>query len=131
MSKRKEILTRPILNLHIKPDDFLSFYWLKEKLVIFLREHDLSTTGSKQDLTTRISKFLATGVRENKLSRKLIRRTETMPKIFTRQSVIGQAGDVAKRCVFFFNKKLEYIFILIVLCEILFIMDLVKLYMKQ
>ena len=31
-------MTRPKLNLRTTPDDFLSFYWLKEELISFLRE---------------------------------------------------------------------------------------------
>lgn len=99
-------MTRPKLNLHTTPDDFLSFYWLKEELIGFLREHDLSTTGSKQDLTARISQFLATGLPGNKPPRKLAKRTETMPKTFTRQSVIGSGWRCSQELRAFFEQEI-------------------------
>lgn len=82
-------MPRPELNRQTKADDFLSFYWLKEELVRFLREQGLSTAGSKADLTARISRFLATGTApETRAAPKVAKRAE-MPKTFTRQSVIG------------------------------------------
>lgn len=99
-------MTRPKLNLFTTPDDFLSFYWLKEELISFLQEQGLSTTGSKQDLTTRISQFLKTGVRENKSPRKLTKRTETMPKTFTRQSVIGSGWRCSQELRAFFEQEI-------------------------
>jgi len=99
-------MTRPTLNRHTTPDDFLSFYWLKEELIGFLREHDLSTTGSKQDLTVRISQFLATGIPESKPSQKLARRTETMPRTFTRQSVIGSGWRCSQELRAFFEQEI-------------------------
>ncbi len=99
-------MTRPKLNLHTTPDDFLSYYWLKEELINFLREHDLSTTGSKHDLTARISQFLATGIPENKTSQKLVKRTETMPKTFTRQSVIESGWRCSQELRAFFEQEI-------------------------
>ncbi|HRF94551.1 MAG TPA: DUF6434 domain-containing protein, partial [Aggregatilineales bacterium] len=42
------------------------FYWLKEELVAFCREHHLSTAGSKIELTERIAYFLDNGVAPTK-----------------------------------------------------------------
>jgi hypothetical protein len=101
-------MTRPKLNQHTTPDDFLSFYWLKEELIRFLREHDLSTTGSKQDLTSRINLFLETGTSskmENKPAQKLEKRIE-MPKTFTRQSVIGSGWRCSQELRAFFSEEI-------------------------
>lgn len=98
-------MTRPKLNRHTTPDDFLSFYWLKEELISFLREHDLSTTGSKQDLTVRISQFLATGT-PSKPSQKSARRAGQMPKVLTRQSVIGVGWRCSQELRTFFKQEI-------------------------
>ncbi|WP_274307208.1 DUF6434 domain-containing protein [Solibacillus daqui] len=51
---------RPLLNKDIQIHDFLNYYWLKEELQQFCREHGLSATGSKADITNRIKLFLDT-----------------------------------------------------------------------
>ena len=99
-------MTRPNLNQHTKADDFLSFYWLKEELISFLREHDLPTSGPKQDLTARIYHFLASGLSENKPSQKSERRTEIMPKTFTRQSVIKAGWRCSQELRTFFEQEI-------------------------
>lgn len=52
---------RPQLDKNISPKDFREFYWLKSDLLQFCRMHKLGTTGSKQELATRIATFLETG----------------------------------------------------------------------
>jgi hypothetical protein len=42
----------------IKKDLFLKSYWLKEQLMEFCKEHKLSASGSKSDLTQRVVDFL-------------------------------------------------------------------------
>ncbi|MBN1890110.1 MAG: SAP domain-containing protein [Thermoflexales bacterium] len=69
----------------------MSFYWLKEELVGFCREHGLSTAGSKQSLSARIRLFLETGqppVEIEHTSATRIARRANMPRTFTRQSAI-------------------------------------------
>ncbi len=104
--REKESMIRPKLNLQTTPDDFLSYYWLKEELINFLREHNLSTTGSKQDLAARISQFLATRIRENKPPQKLVKRTKTMPKTFTRQSLIEAGWRCSQELRAFFEQEI-------------------------
>ena len=102
-------MTRPKLNRQIRPEDFLSFYWLKEELICFLREQGLSTTGSKRNLTARISQFLETGApsknAENKASQKLAKRAD-MPTTFTRQSVIGPGWRCSQDLRAFFEQEI-------------------------
>lgn len=52
---------RPDLSREIDSKTFRSFYYLKEELVVFCRENELSTSGSKIELTDRIAHFLDTG----------------------------------------------------------------------
>ena len=53
---------RPNLNKELSSAIFRQFYWLKEELFAFCREHYLSTAGSKIELADRIAYFLDNGV---------------------------------------------------------------------
>ncbi|MDP7976933.1 DUF6434 domain-containing protein [Bacillus sp. WLY-B-L8] len=52
---------RPNLTKNISIQDFKDFYWLKEELQSFCREHGISASGSKMEITDRIETFLQTG----------------------------------------------------------------------
>ncbi|WP_301107458.1 DUF6434 domain-containing protein [Sporosarcina sp.] len=52
---------RPELDKELKANEFRDFYWLKEELQIFCREHGMSASGSKSEITERIAIFLETG----------------------------------------------------------------------
>lgn len=73
---------RPNLNKNLSPAIFREFYWLKEELVAFCREHQLSTAGSKMELADRIAYFLEHGVVS----------TQTMPSSIkkAKQKIEGQ-----------------------------------------
>jgi hypothetical protein len=59
---------RPELNKNVSSEKFRAFYWLKEELVAFCREHQLSTVGSKIELTERIAYFLDNGIAPQPIS---------------------------------------------------------------
>ena len=52
---------RPELTIRLKSKEFLEYYYLKEELVQFCRYNGLPSSGSKQELTERISVFLDSG----------------------------------------------------------------------
>lgn len=52
---------RPELNLNLKAQQFLDYYWLKEELISFCKENSISAIGSKSELTQRIKVYLETG----------------------------------------------------------------------
>ncbi len=52
---------RPELDTSIAVSDFEDFYWLKEELIRFSRSVGIPTTGSKMELSERISSFLISG----------------------------------------------------------------------
>ena len=54
---------RPALNKSLESKTFKSFYFLKEELIRFCRQEGLQSTGSKAELTERISYYLDTGER--------------------------------------------------------------------
>lgn len=61
--------SRPQLTRNLSAESFRDFYWLKEELVSFCREISINSSGSKQAIADRISKFLETGEMVNKLKR--------------------------------------------------------------
>ncbi|HDR7913001.1 TPA: SAP domain-containing protein [Bacillus wiedmannii] len=52
---------RPPLTKSISLEDFQNYYWLKAELQTFCREHGLRASGSKTEITERISHYLTTG----------------------------------------------------------------------
>lgn len=57
---------RPNLDNNINSKVFKEYYYLKEELINFCRKNNLQTTGSKLELTERITNFLDTGERTYK-----------------------------------------------------------------
>lgn len=65
---------RPQLTKDINIEEFKQYYWLKEELQAFCREHLLSPAGSKGEIANRIEVFLHSGkilqpVRRAKISK--------------------------------------------------------------
>lgn len=52
---------RPELSKELDGKTFGQWYWLKEELVSFCRENGLPASGSKEELTSRIGRYLDTG----------------------------------------------------------------------
>ncbi len=52
---------RPTLKTDMDVETFRSYYYLKEELIAFCRSNDLSTSGSKINITDRITHYLDTG----------------------------------------------------------------------
>ncbi len=71
---------RPSLDPRLSPDDFRSFYWLKEELVAFCRASGLPSTGSKEQISTRIEIFLATGTIKQERARASSQEAGGKPK---------------------------------------------------
>ncbi len=52
---------RPELSKELDGKTFSQWYWLKEELVYFCRENGLPSSGGKEELASRISRYLDTG----------------------------------------------------------------------
>ncbi|MCR5061182.1 MAG: SAP domain-containing protein [Saccharofermentans sp.] len=52
---------RPLLNKDLSGETFRKWYWLKEELVDFCRANEIPATGSKTEISDRISYYLDTG----------------------------------------------------------------------
>lgn len=56
---------RPNLTKDISVEGFKDFYWLKEELQSFCKENEISSSGSKIEISNRIETFLRTGEIKN------------------------------------------------------------------
>lgn len=52
---------RPVLTESLNAGEFRRYYWLKEELCIFCRDHGIPAYGPKTELADRIERFLTTG----------------------------------------------------------------------
>lgn len=98
-------MPRPALTPALTPAEFGRFYWLKEELVAFCRQQHLSTGGSKQDLTQRITSHLAGEKPPIEPARRLARAVN-MPKTFTRSTVIGSGWRCSQELRAFFEREI-------------------------
>lgn len=100
-------MDRPVLTKTTSAADFLAFYWLKQELVAFCQAYELSTAGSKQELTARIAAFLETG-KTTPVSprRQRVSAEAAMPTVFTRQTVIGPQWRCTEALRGFFVQEL-------------------------
>jgi AraC-like DNA-binding protein len=58
-------MKKPLLNKRIREADFKKYYWLKEQLMHFCKNNQISSTGTKYDLAERIAYYLKTGKTSN------------------------------------------------------------------
>lgn len=79
-------MDRPPLNKNTKLDDYFAFYWLKEELLQFCRQHQLQTSGSKAELSQRVAAFISgKPIPKAKKTSKI----GSMPGTFSRSTVVG------------------------------------------
>ncbi len=98
-------MARPELTRRLLAEDFCSFYWLKEELLVFCRENGLSPAGSKKDLALRVETFLATG--GSPATEAVARRsTVRMPGVLSRETVIGAGWRCSQELRAFFEREI-------------------------
>lgn len=76
ISKNQELQERPELTIGLAADVFQQYYYLKEELVTFCRQQQLSTQGSKIQLSERIAHYLRTGEKLAAPTRKTLPSTK-------------------------------------------------------
>lgn len=97
------MLDRPMLNRDLNSDDFREWYYLKEELVEFFRNKNLSITSSKVELSDRIEYFLDTG-KKKKLEFK--KKVKTDIGRITEKSKIEENFICSEKHREFFKKKI-------------------------
>jgi hypothetical protein len=100
-------MPRPPLTKTISINDLTGYYWLKEELIDFCRGNGISASGSKQELFDRVRLYLETGEKPQ-IKNKAAPGKErgSMPKVFTRQSVIGPGWHCSQEIRYFFEKEI-------------------------
>lgn len=88
---------RPALTRSISHEIFENYYWLKSELIQFCREQGLSTIGSKIELATRISVFLATGIKNISSSQRKSKARDGLSLITRSTIVVDYRNDAATR----------------------------------
>lgn len=68
---------RPELVKELNVNEFRDFYWLKEELQTFCKEHGMSASGSKIEIADRITIFLETG----KIQKPIRKRSSSLLEI--------------------------------------------------
>ncbi|MCH1624029.1 DUF6434 domain-containing protein [Ferdinandcohnia quinoae] len=86
---------RPKLTFNLSVQDFKNFYWLKEELQFFCREHGLSASGSKLEISNRITNFLHTGeiktpIRKRKATSKRTKQKLSLDTVITEEHRCSQ-----------------------------------------
>lgn len=98
-------MARPALNAQLNADTFLRWYWLKDELAAFCRSIGIPSGGSKQTLTERIVRYLATGETSAPEPRKTSHKGQ-MPAASTRETVIGPGWTCSQALRAFFEQEL-------------------------
>ena len=94
---------RPELNKALDAETFREFYYLKEELVDFCRKNNLSVSGSKIELTERITYFLETG---NALKNTYKRKSTTNIDVITKDTKIEENIICSEKHRAFFKEKI-------------------------
>ncbi|EOO15638.1 DUF6434 domain-containing protein [Bacillus cereus] len=97
---------RPPLTKSISLEDFQNYYWLKAELQIFCREHDLPASGSKIEITERISHYLTTGKILKNCSHQKVSKTSLSYKDLSLQTIITENHRCSEDVRAFFKEKI-------------------------
>ena len=73
--------SRPEITINLDSCTFREYYYLKEELVSFCRDHHLPVSGGKQELTERIACFLDSGKVQQPVAKRNTNRKTTAPEI--------------------------------------------------
>ena len=95
------MMKRPPLTRDLPRDLLHQYYWRKNELIAFCRQHKIPSTGSKEDLTARIDHFLSTngGILNTNETKKGSRRDSNSP-LTTHTKVIHYYNDAKTRAFF-------------------------------
>lgn len=75
-------------------------YWLKKELIVYCKKHDLSTSGSKNDLIQRIETYLVSGDKMKPPSSKPAGQRDSHQPLTLETLVLNYKNDAATRVFF-------------------------------
>ena len=97
---------RPPLTKSISLEDFQNYYWLKAELQTFCREHGLPASGSKTEITERISHYLTTGKVLKNSSVQKVSKAPLSYKDLSLQTIITNNHRCSEGVRAFFKEKI-------------------------
>lgn len=97
---------RPPLTKSISLEDFQNYYWLKAELQIFCREYDLPASGSKIEVSGRISHYLTTGKVLKNSSHQKVSKASLSNKDLSLQTIITENHRCSEDVRAFFKEKI-------------------------
>lgn len=97
---------RPTLTKSISLEDFQNYYWLKAELQTFCREHGLPASGSKIEITERISHYLHTGKILKNSSDQKVSKASLSYKDLSLQTIITKNHRCSEDVRAFFKDKI-------------------------
>ncbi|MCU5521051.1 SAP domain-containing protein [Bacillus cereus] len=97
---------RPPLTKSISLEDFQNYYWLKAELQTFCREHGLPASGSKTEITERISHYLTTGKVLKNSSVQKVSKAPLSYKDLSPQTIITKNHRCSEGVRAFFKEKI-------------------------
>ncbi|HFK1786356.1 DUF6434 domain-containing protein [Bacillus cereus] len=97
---------RPPLTKSISLEDFQNYYWLKAELQTFCHEHGLPASGSKTEITERISHYLTTGKVLKNSSVQKVSKAPLSYKDLSLQTIITKNHRCSEDVRAFFKEKI-------------------------
>ncbi|PEX83646.1 DUF6434 domain-containing protein [Bacillus cereus] len=97
---------RPSLTKTMPLEDFQDYYWLKAELQTFCREHNLPASGSKIEITERISHYLTTGKILKNSSHQKVSKASLSYKDLSLQTIITEHHRCSEDIRAFFKEKI-------------------------
>ena len=91
---------KPKLTQSISLGAFKNHYWLKIELIAFCKDNDLSTAGSKQEISHRIETFITTGRKIKPLLNSSPHARDSLLPITFDTPVVNYKNDAATRQFF-------------------------------
>ena len=97
--------SRPEITIGLDSRTFREYYYLKEELAAFCRDHHLPVSGGKQELTERIACFLDSGTVQRPAARRNANR-RTVAYEITPDSIIEEGFVCTETHRAFFKKEI-------------------------
>ena len=98
---------RPEITLNLSSCTFREYYYLKEELVAFCRDHHLPTSGGKQELTERIACFLDSGMVKQPAAKRTVKHKAVTSEITPESEALLKKAFCVQRLIGLFSKRLS------------------------
>jgi hypothetical protein len=97
------VALRPSLSRDTQIDTFEEYYWLKEELQTFCRHHGISASGSKIEISERISTFLETGEIKKAVRKSKVKQSSGTKETLSLDTIITEHHRCSQEVRAFFK----------------------------